>query len=80
MKKVKVAYTVTLEEEWEDEYATVEHIEFRYNEGTWCASNLVDVLIERFPPEDGDSGSGCFCGHCTAKVLEIDGVPVATKP
>ncbi len=58
-----------------------EAVEFRYNEGTWCASNLPDMLLEAFPPnkerwghpsnvpEDWDKEPGCFCEQCTCEYI-----------
>ena len=37
MTKVLVKHSFEVFEEWEDKYATKEHIEFYYNEGTSCA-------------------------------------------
>ena len=54
-KKIKLIALVEFEEEvpehWDDE-----NIRFRYNDSTWCASNL----FNRFDNED-DEDSSCGC-------------------
>lgn len=42
-----------------------ENIEFRYNEGTWCADNLLDVLLHR-RESDPDR---CLCDFTEAKFI-----------
>ena len=45
-------------------------IEFRYNEGTWCADNLVTMLSEC------DGGDPCLCDRVTAEaVCVLDETP-----
>lgn len=71
-KKVKIKATVTLEVEvpkyWEER-----DIDFRYNEGTWCADNLIDMLEE----EKGDS---CLCPKVLVEYVETtDEGPLSTE-
>ncbi|MHB0943353.1 hypothetical protein ACYCSU_17025 [Paenibacillus sp. ALE1] len=43
------------------EYWTEDDIEFKYNKGTWCADNLVQMITR----EDGR----CLCPHVEAKFI-----------
>lgn len=47
---VTINMTTTVPEDW-----TKEEIEFHYNEGTWCASNIVDEIKEFSKRQD------CLC-------------------
>jgi hypothetical protein len=37
------------------------NIEHKYNDGTWCADNLVDMIDKK--------GEDCLCNHTTAKYI-----------
>ncbi len=39
-----------------------EDIEFKYNDGSWCADNLIDMI-------DRDN-KGCLCPYVTAKYIK----------
>ena len=65
MKKVIVRHQFDIEEEWEDKYATKDHIEFYYNEGTSCANNIVEKIMKL--RKDGE----CLCRFQTSTVLQI---------
>ncbi|WP_340032596.1 hypothetical protein NSQ20_12085 [Paenibacillus sp. FSL K6-1122] len=43
-------------ESWKDE-----DVEFRYNKGSWCADNLIEMIVRE---EDG-----CLCPHVQAKFV-----------
>ncbi|MFI2856891.1 hypothetical protein ACH6EH_07095 [Paenibacillus sp. JSM ZJ436] len=43
------------------EFWKPEDIEFRYNEGSWCADNLIDMIKK----EEGD----CLCSHVQAEYV-----------
>lgn len=61
--QVTVDLVVDVPEHW-----TVENINFRYNESTWCADNLVDILgtlLTRIKNEPG----GCLCPFTEVKYL-----------
>lgn len=58
-KKVKLIALVEFEEEV-PEHWDEEDIRFRYNDSTWCASNLFD----RFDNEDDETNS-CGCRETT---------------
>lgn len=52
-------------------YDQLSNIQFRYNEGTWCADNLVDDMIS-FAAKHG-----CTCNMIErVDVISINGVPV----
>lgn len=65
-KTVVVRFSVDLvmavPEDW-----TEGDIHFRYNEGTWCADNLVDMLGEA--AKRAENGNGCLCYATDAKYL-----------
>lgn len=68
MTKVIVRHSFDLEEEWEDQYATKDHIEFYYNHGTSCADNILRKLIEykkSLVPDD------CLCSIQQSEVIKI---------
>lgn len=47
-------------------------IEFRYNDGSWCANNFVDILQKAVERMEGDTPIGpcpCLCGCLTATHL-----------
>lgn len=67
MTKVMVKHSFTIEEEWDDKYATKEHIELYYNEGTSCADNIMQ-MIENYKDSIGAS---CMCPLQSSEVIEI---------
>lgn len=70
-RKVKVCFTVDLEL---DEPFSWDAIEFRYNDGSWCADSLIDMLAEATKVVRDDSGVGrgpCLCNVVPAEVLGI---------
>jgi len=54
MKKVKVKAIIEYEIEVPDFY-TKEDVEFQRNDGTWCASNMLQELTKLIKEED------CIC-------------------
>lgn len=52
-----------------------EEIEFRYNEGSWCADNFIDILRAAIKNE-----KSCLCSsNLSAKVIEtVDETPFQT--
>lgn len=66
MKRVLVKHSFEIWEEWEDKYATKDHIEFYYNEGTSCADNIIHTLL-KFKKET----KSCLCRIQSSNVLEI---------
>lgn len=52
-------------------YNNLRHITFRYNEGTWCADNLLGDL------RVAQEANGCLCDFVAVDVLEIDGKALA---
>lgn len=67
MKKVLICHSFEIEEEWQDEYATKDHIEFYYNEGTSCADNIIHKLLKwkRTHPHE------CLCHFQSSEVIKI---------
>jgi hypothetical protein len=53
---------------WEEEYATKDHIEFYYNDGTSCGSNIIDSIVKF---EEGQGENGCVCHVQESRVLKI---------
>jgi hypothetical protein len=52
-------------------YDNLDHIKFRYNEGTWCADNLIDDM-KAFATKQG-----CACDMVErVNVISINGAPV----
>ncbi len=68
MVKVLIKHSFEIEEEWEDRYATKEHIEFYYNEGTSCADNIIHKLLKIKRKEGPHS---CLCRFQSSEVIEI---------
>ena len=68
MTKVLVRLSFEIEEEWEDQYATKDHIEFYYNEGTSCADNIIKKLLN-LKKEEGLHG--CLCRFQDSEVVKI---------
>lgn len=66
--KVLVRHSFDVEEEWEDKYATKEHIEFYYNEGTSCANNILEAIKSKRI----ELGYHCFCPMQSSVVLKIN--------
>lgn len=66
MTKVLIRHSFEIEEEWEDKYATKDHIEFYYNEGTSCADNIIHKLL-KIKKET----KRCLCHLQSSEVLEI---------
>jgi hypothetical protein len=58
-KKVKLEAIIEFEQDV-PEHWTDENILFRYNEGTWCASNLVDIFAD----------NDCGCGRTSVVIKE----------
>lgn len=44
---------------------TKENADFRFNDGTWCADNLVDMMQETIDRMHGN----CLCNFTTAEML-----------
>lgn len=63
MKKVTIDFTIRLavSDILEDEL-----IEGRYNNGSWCAENLLDLIAE-YQRERGDP---CLCNIVSAKLVK----------
>ena len=59
--KVRVAFTVELELH-APVSCSVDEIEFKYNESSWCASNLIGLLEEATKDD-------CLCGMLHAKYV-----------
>lgn len=68
-KRVKINFIVTLEVDvpyhWDES-----DIEFRFNDSSWCADNLIHMM------EEAGTGRGCLCGMVRAEYIEtIDETP-----
>lgn len=61
-QKVKVEYTISLEQEVPKEWDKA-MIEFYFNDSSWCADNLIDELT-RYSEEHG-----CICNITKAKLV-----------
>ena len=57
-KSVVVDFTIRLICDEHPDDATKDSINFRYNESTWCADNLIDMLKEAKKQRKGVS---CLC-------------------
>lgn len=68
MAKVIVKHTFEIEEDWEDRYATKDHIEFYYNDGTSCADNILKKLL-KLRKQQGLHG--CLCRFQNSEVITI---------
>ena len=68
MAQVLVRHSFDVWETWSADYATKDHIEFYYNEGTSCADNILHQLLalrkQRGP-------HGCLCYIQSSEVVEI---------
>ncbi len=67
MTKVLIKHSFEIEEEWEDQYATKDHIEFYYNEGTSCADNIIKKLLKL-----KKETKSCLCRFQSSEVIKID--------
>ena len=60
-KTIIVDFTLTLPvsvpEEWDSEM-----VDFYYGEGSWCANNIIEMLIEQ------EKKCGCLCSYCKVNV------------
>ena len=74
--KVQIDHTFSITEEWEEEYATKNHIEFYYNDGTSCADNV----IKRIMKYKKEIHASCLCPLQSSKVIAINGVEVENEP
>lgn len=61
--EVKVRYNITVPAEWDERMVL-----FHRNEGTWCASNVIDELEDRF----GDDADRCMCSVMEVRVIDYD--------
>jgi len=52
---------------------TSDQIEFRYNEGTHCSDNVIDMLHERFRGDDSNDGS------CSCSIMQAEFIGEATE-
>lgn len=69
-KKVMMRFTIDIPVNVPHSWSK-DDIDFRYNGGTWCADNLIDML------EDYESKNGCLCGITSAEMVEVlDDTPV----
>ncbi len=65
--KVEIEYDV-----WEPISWDGEQIEFRRNEGSWCANNCLDEITAFVGGEDiGLDGEGCLCPITTTKFVQV---------
>ncbi len=71
--KVLVKHSFEIWEEWPKKYATKGHIEFYYNEGTSCADNIIDKILnsKRDRHNNTKSRHSCTCHMQSSEVLEI---------
>jgi len=77
MKKVTVRHIFETVEYWKDEYATKDHIEFKYNEGTSCADNILEAIQAYHwdrQKENRGFGEYCLCHAQKSEVLKIEPV------
>ncbi|PYE51536.1 hypothetical protein HUB98_05895 [Paenibacillus barcinonensis] len=51
-----VRMVINVPEHWKDE-----DIEFRYNKGSWCADNLIEMIVR--------GEGGCLCPHVEATFI-----------
>lgn len=69
VKKVKMRATIEYETEvpvhWDKEM-----IEFKYNEGCWCADNIVDELKSYIDYLNKNGRCLCFCNQCKIELIE----------
>ena len=70
VKKVLVRFTIDIPVNVPHSWSK-EDIDFRYNDSSWCADNLIDMLQKHA------SANGCICGITRAEMVEVlDNTPV----
>jgi len=68
VKPCRVLFTIeidTLEMASSDRH----NIEFRYNDGSWCGDNLLDLVEEQI--EKTKKEGGCTCNNVHARVMSM---------
>jgi hypothetical protein len=67
--RFSIDLVVDVPESWQ-----ASNIEFKYNEGTWCANNITEMLTETVHRMDA-AGIGCLCDTLSAEfVREADSI------
>ncbi|MFA5037997.1 MAG: hypothetical protein WC479_12575 [Candidatus Izemoplasmatales bacterium] len=82
VRTIVASVTITFVDEVPENY-TAHSIEFRYNDSSWCAGNILDTIQAL-----ADKYDGCLCGHTefsyireATKEDEDDyGIEVEAKP
>lgn len=69
LKKVKMRATIEYETEvpvhWDKE-----RTEFHYNDGCWCADNIVGELKSYIDYLNKNGSCLCFCNQCKIELIE----------
>jgi len=69
--RATVEYEVDVPHDWK-----AEMIEFRYNDSTWCATNLIGDLKQFSEEKAKKEGSDCLCQHVKVEYVEtVDDTP-----
>lgn len=81
-KTVKVRFVIEFVKE-EPTSWTKHDIEFRYNEGSWCGSNVVGILrglADDLEKHEATNEEGCLCSNVSCEFIEdVDPTP-RSKP
>ena len=62
--KFEIEAVVSVPRDWDQSM-----VEFKYNDGTWCANNLIDDLTNWRERADADPNAPCACGGQSATYL-----------